>query len=232
VRRARPRPRGADLRRPHVHPDLPATTSGSRARSRRSRASAESRPSCRASRRRSGSPTSPSASPRGPRRPELGVPAPLRGGGLDLAMVNPNHITPYSEIADEERELADDLVFNRREDALERFIGTSSPRARSGGGGADPTEGMEPEEALHWHILRRKKDGRGGLDRPQQREDRRGSHPQRGPAAGDEGGRRQVRRRGADPAVRPPVGRGDEARRGASWRTTSTASRATRRARW
>src|SRR5215216_1915804 len=43
--------------------------------------------------------------------------------GLDLAMVNPNHITPYSEISTEERELADDLVFNRREDALQHFIG-------------------------------------------------------------------------------------------------------------
>ena len=42
--------------------------------------------------------------------------------GLDLAMVNPNHITPYAEIPTEERELADDLVFNRRDDALERFI--------------------------------------------------------------------------------------------------------------
>src|SRR5437773_6194339 len=42
--------------------------------------------------------------------------------GLDLAMVNPNHITPYAEVPEEERELADDLVFNRREDALERFI--------------------------------------------------------------------------------------------------------------
>src|SRR5919108_278777 len=42
--------------------------------------------------------------------------------GLDLAMVNPNHITPYAEIPEHERELADDLVFNRREDALERFI--------------------------------------------------------------------------------------------------------------
>ena len=42
--------------------------------------------------------------------------------GLDLAMVNPNHITPYGEIDEEERALADDLVFNRREDALERFI--------------------------------------------------------------------------------------------------------------
>ncbi|HEY4828073.1 MAG TPA: homocysteine S-methyltransferase family protein, partial [Solirubrobacteraceae bacterium] len=29
--------------------------------------------------------------------------------GLDLAMVNPNHITPYGEIPPEERELADDL---------------------------------------------------------------------------------------------------------------------------
>src|SRR5205807_1732832 len=42
--------------------------------------------------------------------------------GLDLAMVNPNHITPYGEIPEAERQLADDLVFNRREDALERFI--------------------------------------------------------------------------------------------------------------
>ena len=42
--------------------------------------------------------------------------------GLDLAMVNPNHITPYAEIPEVERELADDLVFDRREDALERFI--------------------------------------------------------------------------------------------------------------
>src|SRR5213083_730857 len=38
--------------------------------------------------------------------------------GLDLAMVNPNHITPYGEIPDEERELADDLVFNRSDEAL------------------------------------------------------------------------------------------------------------------
>src|SRR5205807_646264 len=42
--------------------------------------------------------------------------------GLDLAMVNPNHLTPYPEIPERERELADDLVFNRRDAALERFI--------------------------------------------------------------------------------------------------------------
>jgi 5-methyltetrahydrofolate--homocysteine methyltransferase len=81
--------------------------------------------------------------------------------GLDLAMVNPNHITPYSEIPDSERELTDDLVFNRREDALERFIAhfESKGEEAESAGAADPTEGMEPEEALHWHILRRKKEG-------------------------------------------------------------------------
>jgi 5-methyltetrahydrofolate--homocysteine methyltransferase len=83
--------------------------------------------------------------------------------GLDLAMVNPNHITPYAEIPTEERALADDLVFDRREDALERFIAhfeAKGPVAADGSAGAaDPTEGMEPEEALHFHILRRKKEG-------------------------------------------------------------------------
>jgi 5-methyltetrahydrofolate--homocysteine methyltransferase len=83
--------------------------------------------------------------------------------GLDLAMVNPNHITPYSEIPDLERELADDLVFNRREDALEKFIEhfeSKGPEDGAGGTGSkDPTEGMEPEEALHFHILRRRRDG-------------------------------------------------------------------------
>src|SRR6202011_2937242 len=81
--------------------------------------------------------------------------------GLDLAMVNPNHITPYGEISDEERELADDLVFNRREDALERFIAHFETKGEedTAQGAADPTEGMEPEEALHFHILRRRKEG-------------------------------------------------------------------------
>jgi 5-methyltetrahydrofolate--homocysteine methyltransferase len=82
--------------------------------------------------------------------------------GLDLAMVNPNHITPYAEIPPEERELADDLVFDRRDDALERFIAHFEAKGSDTDGAAaaaDPTEGMEPEEALHFHILRRRKDG-------------------------------------------------------------------------
>src|SRR3954447_10976739 len=80
--------------------------------------------------------------------------------GLDLAMVNPNHITPYPEIPEEERALTDDLVFNRRDDALERFIGHFEQKGETEEeAGVDPTADMEPEEALHWHILRRKKDG-------------------------------------------------------------------------
>ncbi|HZO78878.1 MAG TPA: homocysteine S-methyltransferase family protein [Solirubrobacteraceae bacterium] len=81
--------------------------------------------------------------------------------GLDLALVNPNHITPYPEIPPEERELADDLVFDRRDDALERFIAHFEARGSETEEAAavDPTAGMEPEEALHFHILRRRKEG-------------------------------------------------------------------------
>ncbi len=81
--------------------------------------------------------------------------------GLDLAMVNPNHITPFGEIDQAERKLAENLVFNRSEDALEKFIshyeakGEEAAEEEAG----DPTEGMEPEEALHFHILRRRKEG-------------------------------------------------------------------------
>ena len=45
--------------------------------------------------------------------------------GLDVAIVNPAHITPYAEISADERELADDLVFNKppgRAAALHRAL--------------------------------------------------------------------------------------------------------------
>src|SRR4051794_19364519 len=80
--------------------------------------------------------------------------------GLDLAMVNPNHIPPYGETPDEERAPADALVFNRRDDALERFIAHFEAKGgEDEAEAADPTAHMTPQEALHWHILRRKKDG-------------------------------------------------------------------------
>src|SRR5262249_6588356 len=42
--------------------------------------------------------------------------------GLDMAIVNPAHVQPYVEIPGDERALADDLVFNRKPDALQKFI--------------------------------------------------------------------------------------------------------------
>jgi 5-methyltetrahydrofolate--homocysteine methyltransferase len=81
--------------------------------------------------------------------------------GLDMAIVNPAHITPYAEISEIERELAEDLIFNRRQDALQRFIeyfertGGSSSQATI----VDPTVDMTAEERLHYRILYRYKEG-------------------------------------------------------------------------
>ena len=116
--------------------------------------------------------------------------------GLDLAMVNPNHITPYSEISDEERGLADDLVFNRREDALGAVHRPLRVKGRAGGADErqpDRGDGARGGAALPHPAPAQ--GGRGGLDRRLGREDRRGADAQRGAVAGDEGGRRQVRRR-------------------------------------
>jgi 5-methyltetrahydrofolate--homocysteine methyltransferase len=80
--------------------------------------------------------------------------------GLDMAIVNPTHVTPYPDISQEEKDLAEDLIFNRRADALQRYIEhyeNVTPSAESAL--ADPTEGMTPEQRLHWKIVHRKKDG-------------------------------------------------------------------------
>ncbi|MCY7379092.1 MAG: dihydropteroate synthase [Gemmatimonadaceae bacterium] len=81
--------------------------------------------------------------------------------GLDAAIVNPAHITPYAEISTEQRALADDLVFNRRPDALQRFIDGFSSQAEldSRSEKEDPTAGMSPEQKVHWMVLHRKKEG-------------------------------------------------------------------------
>jgi 5-methyltetrahydrofolate--homocysteine methyltransferase len=82
--------------------------------------------------------------------------------GLDMAIVNPIHITPYADIPAEERELAEDLIFNRRPDALQRYIehfesaNTETSRAELP---VDPTVNMSPAERLHWCILHRRKEG-------------------------------------------------------------------------
>ncbi len=80
--------------------------------------------------------------------------------GLDMAIVNPAHVTAYADIPAEEKELCEDLIFNRREDALQRFIEhfeNITPSTESSL--VDPTEGMTPEQKLHWSIVHRHKEG-------------------------------------------------------------------------
>src|SRR5579859_5165841 len=82
--------------------------------------------------------------------------------GLDLAIVHPSHVVPYTEIPTDQRELADDLLLNRRPDALPRYIAyyeQNKPQEGSQEQAADPTEGMTVEQKIHWQILHRRKDG-------------------------------------------------------------------------
>jgi 5-methyltetrahydrofolate--homocysteine methyltransferase len=81
--------------------------------------------------------------------------------GLDAAIVNPAHITPYAEISAEQRALADDLVFNRRPDALQRFIEGFATAEQNDARAEkeDPTASMTPEQRVHWMVLHRKKEG-------------------------------------------------------------------------
>ena len=80
--------------------------------------------------------------------------------GLDTAIINPAHVTPYAEIPDDQRALCEDLIFNRREDALARFINFYEQNAAAETETrADPTAGMTVGERLHWKIVHRKKEG-------------------------------------------------------------------------
>ncbi|MGE5619083.1 MAG: methionine synthase [Sphingomonadaceae bacterium] len=81
--------------------------------------------------------------------------------GLDVAIVNPAHITPYAEIPEEPRSLAEDLIFNRRPDALARYIAYFEQHApaQQEAMSEDPTAGMSVEERIHYRILHRKRDG-------------------------------------------------------------------------
>ncbi|MCX6551933.1 MAG: dihydropteroate synthase, partial [Acidobacteria bacterium] len=79
--------------------------------------------------------------------------------GLDMAIVNPKQITPYPEIPAAQRELAEDLLLNRRPDAAARFISYFEGARLRQAAGPDPTAGMSPAERLHWRILHRQGDG-------------------------------------------------------------------------
>ncbi|MDP1714976.1 MAG: methionine synthase [Anaerolineales bacterium] len=81
--------------------------------------------------------------------------------GMDMAIINPSHVTPYADINAEEKEMAEDLLFNRRADALQRYIeyyDNVTPQSAEDAA-IDPTKDMTPEQRLNWCIVHRHKEG-------------------------------------------------------------------------
>jgi 5-methyltetrahydrofolate--homocysteine methyltransferase len=82
--------------------------------------------------------------------------------GLDAALVHAKEITPYAELETNVRELCDDLVFNRRPDALARMIEhfeASGPTAGAAAKSEESDAELPIEQQIHNAILRRRKDG-------------------------------------------------------------------------
>jgi len=82
--------------------------------------------------------------------------------GLDMALVHAKEITPYGELDPVDRELCDDLVLNRRPDALQRLIERYENVVSTAGGAvpsADDDADAPVETRIHNAILRRRKDG-------------------------------------------------------------------------
>jgi 5-methyltetrahydrofolate--homocysteine methyltransferase len=85
--------------------------------------------------------------------------------GLDCALVHAKEIAPYAEIDAPVRELCDDLIFNRRSDALQRLIEhfdlvTPSERdARASSDAEEQTSTLPIGEQIHNAILHRRKEG-------------------------------------------------------------------------
>ncbi len=80
--------------------------------------------------------------------------------GLDMAIVNPAHIKPYAEIGEKERRMAENLIFNKTDDALPELIAyfeTVKDGDEGDGDAGVDLESMSPEERLHWRILHRHK---------------------------------------------------------------------------
>jgi 5-methyltetrahydrofolate--homocysteine methyltransferase len=81
--------------------------------------------------------------------------------GLDAALVHAKEITPYAEIEPNVRAMCDDLVFNRRPDALqlliEHFENAGDTRQAQIDTNAD--DDLPIAQQIHNAILRRRKDG-------------------------------------------------------------------------
>ncbi|MBI2922451.1 MAG: methionine synthase [Planctomycetes bacterium] len=79
--------------------------------------------------------------------------------GLDIALVHPNEILPYPSIPENERELAENLVFNRYPDALAKFIEHFEKSKSKKKAPPKPARSLTVEEQLHFNILNRIQEG-------------------------------------------------------------------------
>lgn len=77
--------------------------------------------------------------------------------GLDVAIVNPAQITPYTDIPLAERALADEVIFNRRVDALADFIAAFEGQRAVDESIATPS--LDPAVQLYEAVLRRRREG-------------------------------------------------------------------------
>jgi 5-methyltetrahydrofolate--homocysteine methyltransferase len=80
--------------------------------------------------------------------------------GLDMAIINPAQIRPYTDLSLEERTLAEDLVFNRGSDPLGKFIQFFSKQdpleiSRS----KDRFAGLDLDQRIYQRILLREREG-------------------------------------------------------------------------
>ena len=81
--------------------------------------------------------------------------------GLDIAIVNPAQIIPIADLPHLERELAEDLIFNKKPEALKNLIEHFSQTEAEGkpASKVDPLKELNPEQRIHWRILHRQKEG-------------------------------------------------------------------------
>ncbi|TMQ70122.1 MAG: methionine synthase, partial [Candidatus Eisenbacteria bacterium] len=81
--------------------------------------------------------------------------------GLDMAIVNPADITPYPEIAEEDRRLAEDLVFARDPEALAGYIAHFEGRTAGSKAKEEEAEiaALSLEQRIHYQILHRRPAG-------------------------------------------------------------------------
>jgi 5-methyltetrahydrofolate--homocysteine methyltransferase len=81
--------------------------------------------------------------------------------GLDLAIVNPKDLRPYPAIPEQERVLAEDLILDRRPDALARLIAHFGEKGteRAQAPVEDLLAGKGAEERIHLQILHRRPEG-------------------------------------------------------------------------